>query len=306
MDLPHPTNVTEWDWETVQSLEAASESQYLEFKQSIEADNDQNSTEWRNSIEKEILAFANSTGGILVFGVDDNGNPSPFEPPEHEIKQAVTRFIENAKPRPEVVIPEPIGVPNEETNRIVLPIYIEEATRKPLLTHDSAVYMRLNDRKDPMSREQMESMFVVEDRRQQEIRQLEMQIERFGNIVTEDSGYFDRRTETRPPNFAPLNLESLKDALQENTALYGNEDLEEHIAEVFRCIRAIENLEVKFGREASGYAGHRWDSKQDHWKARRRHLRGDLYDLHFALKRLAEEAKLEIDFPDSPSFDSRG
>jgi len=305
MELPYPNDVSEWDWGTIQSLERASESQYLEFKQSISAGEGDDESEWRNKIEKEIVAFANASGGILVFGVDDEGNASPFELPEHELKQAVTRFIQNSKPLPEITIPDPIETPSEGTNRVILPIKIEEAVRKPILTRDSAIYIRLNDRKEPMSREQMESMFVAEDRRQQEIRQLEMEIQRFVKTLEEDSVYFEYLSEPNPPNFAPLNLESLKEALQQNTALYGKDDLEDKISEVFRSIRSIETLEVRFGREANGYTNSRWETKEQHWKARRRHLRGDLGDLHFALKQLAEEADLDVDFLDELPFSIR-
>jgi len=305
MELPYPDDVNEWDWETIRSLEGASESQYLEFKSSISAGEDDDRSEWRSKIEKEIVAFANASGGVLVFGVDDEGNASPFELPEHEVKQAVTRFIQNSKPQPEIQIPDPIEIPSEGTDRIVLPVKIEEAARKPILTHDSAIYIRLNDRKSPMSREQMESMFVAEDRRQQEVRQLEMEAQRFENILEEDSERFEYLGLPKPPNFSPLNLESLKKTLQNNTTLYGGYDLEDEISEVFRCIRSIETLEVQFGREASGYADHRWDSKQSHWQARRRHLRGDLADLHHALRRLSEEADLEVEFLEELPFSVR-
>ena len=296
MELPYPHDVNEWDWETVESLDGASESQYLEFKQSISAAEDDDESKWRNKIEKEIIAFANASGGILVFGVDDEGSASPFERPKHEIKQAVTRFIQNSKPLPEITIPEPIEVPAEETDRVVLPVRIGEAVRKPILTHDSAVYTRLNDREDPMSREQMESMFVAEDRRQQEIRQLEMEAQRFENILDEERDKFDYIHGSNPPNFVPLNMDSLKNALQNNTALYGKSDLGDEISEVFRAIRSIETLEANFRRETSGDAHFHWESREQHWEDRRRDLRHHLRVLHRALEQLAEEADLDVEF----------
>jgi len=305
MDLPYPEDVNDWDWETIQTLEGNSESQYLEFKQSIFTGEGGNESRWRNKIEREIVAFANASGGILVFGVNDEGNASPFERPDHEIKQAVTRFIQNTKPLPEIAIPDPIETPSEGTSRVILPIRIEEAVRKPILTHDSSIYIRLNDRKEPMSREQMESMFVAEDRRQQEVRQLEMEIQRFENILEEDSTQFEHLGMPKPPNFSLLNLDSLKSTLQNNTALYGEYDVKTEISEVFRYIRSIDMLEVRFGREASNYVDHGWDTKQSHWQARRRHLRGDLSDLHYALNRLAEEADLDVEFLDEVPFSAR-
>lgn len=302
MESPYPNDVNEWDWDTVQSLTPEAESQYLEFKQSIVASDDDGKAKWRDKIEREIIAFANASGGILVFGVDDDGNAAPFERPEHELKQAVTRFIQNAKPLPKVIIPEaPIEAPSDGTDRVILPIRIEEAVRKPVLTHDSAVYIRLNDRKEPMSREQMESMFVAEDRRQQEIRQLEMEIQRFEDILDQDPESFCRLEEPMPPRFTPLNLESLKNALQNNAALYGDADLQEDISDVLRGIRAIERLDAGFKSEAEGYVDIPFDSKEDHWNVRRQDLRNELAGLHRALEVLALKSNLDVDFlPEFP------
>jgi predicted HTH transcriptional regulator len=220
MDFPFTTEVDAWTWDTVTSLSGHDENQHLEYKTTINPpdDSDSGETEWNRKLEREITAFANATGGIIIFGVDDDGNPSPFEPPSHEVKQSVIRFIQNTRPLVDADIPAQIEVPSDDTDRIILPVRIYEADRKPVLTGDAAVYRRINDRKEPMSREQMESLFVEHDRRQQAIRQLEMEINRFEDIYNGEENRFSMHGES-PPNYHLLNIESLKQVFRENTHL---------------------------------------------------------------------------------------
>lgn len=185
--------------------------------------------EWDRTLEREITAFANANGGIIVFGVDDDGEPTPFDPPEHEVKQSVTRLIQNTRPLADVEISDPIGPPSDDTNRIVLAIRVLEAKRKPVLTSDAAVYRRINDRKEPMSREQMESLFVEHDRKQQAVRQLEMEIDRFYETFEEPKADFGVHSEV-PPNYHILNIIGLKHTLRENTHLYSDEEIQKPIS----------------------------------------------------------------------------
>jgi len=56
--------------------EATTESSRLDFKRTVE-----DSKYGQCSIIKDIIAMANSGGGILVFGCDDNGNPTDDDVP---------------------------------------------------------------------------------------------------------------------------------------------------------------------------------------------------------------------------------
>jgi hypothetical protein len=300
MDFPFTTEVDAWVWDTVTSLSGHDENQHLEYKATISPPDDlvSDETEWKRKIEREITAFANANGGIIVFGVDDGGNPSPFERPSHEIKQSVTRFIQNTRPLVDVDIPDPIEVPSDDTDRIILPVRIYEADRKPVLTGDAAVYRRINDRKEPMSREQMESLFVEHDRRQQAIRQLEMEINRFDDIYNGRENRFSMHGKS-PPNFHLLNVESLKQVLRENTHLYADEDIQQAVDRVFRALRKIEDQEVYFGRAMNGYAPKHVDSNERFYKEQRRNLNKKLGRLQRELENIAEEADLQVNIVDS-------
>lgn len=294
MELPFTTDIQTWTWDTVTSLAQYNENQYLEYKETIHPPSDGEAVqkEWHRKLEKEITAFANARGGIIVFGIDDDGNPSPFEPPDHEVKQSITRLIQNTRPLADVGIPAPIGVPNENTDRIILPIRVAEAKRKPVLTGDAAVYQRINDRKEPMNREQMESLFVEQDRRQQAVRQLEMEIDRFDDIYNE-SRRFGVHSEA-PPDYHLLNVDSLRTVLQENTYLYSDEEIQEAVSRVFRALREVEDNEVYFQQAMSGYVSKHEDSNERFYKIQRRNLNRKLDRVERELKKLAEEADLQV------------
>jgi hypothetical protein len=293
MELPFPEDVKKWTWETVMSL-PNQESQYLEYKQSLHLQNNSaaEQNEWYRELEQEFAAFANASGGILVFGVNDDGEPRPFEPPEHELKQSVTRIYQNTRPHIDVEIPTPINTPGDE-ERYVLPVRIREATRKPVMTSESAIYARTNDRKDPMNLEQIEALFVEHDRRQQAIRQLEMEIDQFYNTFHGQDRRFSARTPS-PPNYHLVNIQSLKEVLRENTHLYSDEEIQETISKVFTALRNVEDDEVYFGRTMGGYLPMHEDEEEQYYRKKRDDLNDKLDRLERELTKLAEQADLDV------------
>lgn len=292
MDLAFPLNVGEWEWETIESLSNISESQYIEYKSSLHARDSESRDDWQDNIEREITAFANSTGGVIVFGVTNEGQPSPFELPEHEVKQSVTRLIQNTTPLADLDISDPIHHPDHE-DRIVLVVRVHEATRKPVLTHDSAIYIRINDRKEPMSREQMEHMFIDQDRRQQSIRQLEMELDRFYDATNPPGNRINWKGEG-PPDFHFINAESIKEVLLQNDHLYADEESREIIARIFRELRGIEHQDRSFGRKVRGYLKHRFSSKEDLYSKEKSDLKHRVDRLEMELSKLAEAAELDV------------
>lgn len=295
MEIPFDTDVNTWTFDTVKGLRDYDESQYLEYKEELSpsAEGSDEKKEWHRTVEREITAFANANGGIVVFGVADDGSPSPFERPDHEVKQSVTRLIQNTRPLVDVDIPEPIEIPSEDTDRIILPVRVHEATRKPVLTSDAAVYRRINDRKEPMSREQMESLFVEHDRRQQAIRQLEMEINRFNDIFNGGDRRFSRGA-TYPPNYHLLNVGALNDVLRENTHLYSDEDTREAISRVFRSLRMVEDQRIGFQRKIKGEMPIQEDSEERFYKEENRNLKRKLDRVEQELKSLATAADLQV------------
>lgn len=297
MDLPFPEDINKWDWETVTSLSTEDESQHLEYKQTIHSPEDPEKSEsvWKQKLEREITAFANASGGIIVFGVNNEGNPAPFERPEHELKQSVTRLIQNTRPTVTVDISDPIEPPSEKTDRVVLAVRVEEATRKPVLTSDSAIYWRINDRKEPMSLDQIEKLIVDRDRRQQAIRRLEMEIDRFYDLLEKEGSKKLTERAVEPPSYHLVNVESLKEALRTNTHLYADEDTREAITEVFRQIREIEDREIFYQQVIRGRVETFADGRDEFNEKQRQQLNKELERLKQKLIELAEETNLRVE-----------
>lgn len=100
-------NLEEWDEETLQSLidNGIEESAYLEFKRS---DALAKSDGKKDEIAKDVSAFANSDGGILIYGINEvnhkaesfdfvDGNEFNKEWLELVITTAITRKIDGIK-----------------------------------------------------------------------------------------------------------------------------------------------------------------------------------------------------------------
>lgn len=295
MNLPLPENIDNWEWDTIRSLSTVTEGQHLEYKSEIEqpADTRESNSEWKRKLEREITAFANASGGIVVFGVNDDGEPSPIKRPNHELKQSVTRLIQNTRPIVDVEIPDPIEVPSDETDRVILPVRVNEATRKPVLTSDSSIFWRINDRKEPMSIDQLEKLIIERDRRQQSLRQLEMEIDRFHDLLEQEGNRRLTETADEPPDFHLIDTDSLKSALRRCTHLYSSEDTREAIIKVFRRLREVEDDEAFYKGVVRGERDSHVDSEEFN-KKRRTELKKKLELLEIALEQLADQANLEV------------
>ncbi|WP_410766420.1 ATP-binding protein [Haloferax sp. DFSO60] len=294
---PFPSEVSDWTWDTLQSLSDSGQSEnlYLEYKQHLryaDTNQEKSKSEWKKNIEREFTAFANASGGIIVFGMDDDGKPAPFDPPEHEISRTVSQLIQNTTPLVKTDVSPPLRVPSENVDMVVLAVRVYEATRKPVATSDSAYYARINDQKQPMSREQIESLFVEADRRQQAVRQLEMEIGRFHDVY--ESSFRGRSITESVPEFHIINVESLREVLRENTHLYADENLQGIILGIFSKLRDIDSRERHYGRVINGKADPSLRVERDRFnRSQQRELAREARRLHTLLENLTEQAGLE-------------
>ena len=291
-----PSEVSDWTWDTLQSLADSEQSEnlYLEYKKHLRyADTNQEKSkkEWKKNIEREFTAFANASGGIIVFGMNDDGQPAPFDPPEHEISRTVSQFIQNTTPLVKTDVSPPLRVPSENVDAVALAVRVYEADRKPVATSDSAYYARINDQKQPMSREQIESLFIEADRRQQAVRQLEMEIGRFNEIYERE---FRNRSFTESvPGFQQLNIESLEEVLRKNNHLYADENHRGILLGIFEKLRDIDSLERHYGRVRNGVTDTFYqDDIESFNREQQRVLSDKVNRLHELLCQLSEQAGL--------------
>ncbi|WP_136718584.1 AlbA family DNA-binding domain-containing protein [Halorientalis salina] len=132
---PFPSNVSEWTWDTLESLAESGQAEnlYLEYKRHLrypKKDSAKSETEWKRNVEREFTAFANASGGIIVFGMTDDGEPAPFEPPAHEISRTVSQLIQNTTPLVETDVSNPIRVPSDRADRIALAVRVHPSLAK--------------------------------------------------------------------------------------------------------------------------------------------------------------------------------
>lgn len=293
---PFPSEVTEWTWETVHSLSESEhpENLYVEYKQYLEyPDNEGTSeAEWRQNVEREFTALANASGGIIVFGLRDDTEPRPFSPPEHDISQTVKQYVHNTTPVVQTEV-STIPTPSEDTDRVIVAVRVSEATRKPVATSDSAYYVRINDQKQPMNREQVESLFVEADRHQQAVRQLEMELDSFNETYEET--FRDYVLIDQPPDYHLIDSEGLKEVFRENTHLYTDERVSGIIQEILAKLREIDSHERHYGRMLNGVVFNPYDDREQMNKKTRMQFRDHVDRLHELIQQLLDESDIQTD-----------
>ncbi len=116
-------------------LTCQSEGLHLEFKKRATHP---------EKIVREMIAFANTHGGTILIGVDDDGNISGLMYPEEEW-MGVAALVSNCKPP----IPYHLSLIAIPDHRFIIRLDIAESDRRPhfLVTHDGLqeTYVRVRD-----------------------------------------------------------------------------------------------------------------------------------------------------------------
>lgn len=285
-----PSDVEKWTWETITTLSSTDhpENTYLEYKQYLEypGHDDTSAREWRQNVEREFTAFTNASGGIIVFGMRDDAEPRPVERPEHDVSQTVTQHVHNTTPVVDTDVAS-ITPPSEDTNRIIVAVRVYEAARKPVATSNSGYYVRINDQKQPMNREQVESLFVEADRRQQAVRQLQMELDSFNETYEET--FRDYPLTDHPPDYHLIDSKGLKEVFRENTHLYTDERVSSIIQGILSKLRDIDSHERHYGRMLNGVVFNPYEDREHMNKKTRMQFCDDVDRLHELIRQLSEE-----------------
>lgn len=126
----------------LKKLVAQGEGPFLEFKRKAS---------YPDKIVREMIAFANAGGGILLVGISDDGQLAGLKHPEdesHVIQQSLLK-CHPALPVTEAFIP--IGA-----SRYVIQYHVAQSHDKPHYFHDGdrkEAYIRVNDQSIRASRE---------------------------------------------------------------------------------------------------------------------------------------------------------
>lgn len=131
----------------LRSLVRKGESDHLEFKKKVD---------YPEKVVREIIAFANTNGGNLLIGVDDNGTISGLKYPEEEkyvLEKALSEFC---KP----LIPFHVNQIPVNSNKAVLIYSIDRSEKRPHYfknsTKQKEAYVRIGDKSIKASRELIE------------------------------------------------------------------------------------------------------------------------------------------------------
>jgi ATP-dependent DNA helicase RecG len=131
-----------------------SESTHIEFKR-----------EYSDSIKKTAIAFANTNGGCLYVGVDDNGVPIGVVDPDFTARQIADSIRNSIKPD----ITRFMKISEESANgKTIIKIAIERGTSIPYYLADhglkpSGVYVRVGNASVPATEEHIRQMIKDAD-----------------------------------------------------------------------------------------------------------------------------------------------
>ncbi len=128
----------------------------------FETENIELKSEFTEEIYKEIIAFANTDGGTVYVGIDDNGNAVGLDNPDKEYTR-ITNGIRDAI-MPDVTMFVRFSIDNKKVVRIT----VSEGTNKPYYLRSkglkpSGVYVRQGTSSAPASSEQIRKMIKESD-----------------------------------------------------------------------------------------------------------------------------------------------
>lgn len=121
----------------------------------------------KKELAKDVCAFANSDGGVLVIGVDKDRQIVGVEPKvnNRDVDEWLNQvLVGRIEPAVKYADPKLIEVP--ESNKVVVILQVPESADKPHRMVEGSAYMvRMNDSSKPAEHSQVRSMFHGAERR---------------------------------------------------------------------------------------------------------------------------------------------
>jgi len=114
--------------EQLEEIVKSGENQEVEFKESF----------GQQKTSKLICAFGNSYGGIIVFGVTDNGRIKGVESNLDELQRKISAANQNISPKPIISIET-----HKTDNKNLVVVIIQRATDGVYYTYEGVIYVRI-------------------------------------------------------------------------------------------------------------------------------------------------------------------
>ena len=134
------------------------ESEVLDYKRDYSHSNDRNV----NNLIKEVASFSNSSGGFLIYGIEENGSagyPQEIIGIDENFNQESLEqsIISNIRPRISVKIKK-IPIPNSD--RCILIVYVPEGNNQPYYNNKTHKYhKRYNFEAKEMDEHEIEALY---------------------------------------------------------------------------------------------------------------------------------------------------
>lgn len=156
-----------WDIRDVQRLvnSKEKESTYLDYKESAALQNDERS---KTEISKDVSAFANAGGGIIVYGVREDkhvpvgidGGLDPKDIGKEWLEQVIGSRIQR---KIEGVRINQIAIGPNKGNRVIYVVHIPQSMRAPHQAWDNKFYKRRNFSSEPMEEYEIRDAYMREE-----------------------------------------------------------------------------------------------------------------------------------------------
>jgi len=152
-----------------------SESHYLEYKEKIvKAD----------SVTKPVVAFANADGGLIIFGIEEDGNHLPkgmkpilLKDNQHTIENYILDLVQpkfsNFRIKP---------IPTEDNRTGIFLIEVNKGINTPYMASNKVHYVRRDKKSEPMTAQEIREAIFRKGLRDALIAELQSNLERSGNI----------------------------------------------------------------------------------------------------------------------------
>lgn len=138
----------------------------LDFKREIG-----NPDKAKKELSKDISAFANSTGGYLIIGVDKQYNITGIDttiqnkPVDEWLNQVLSSNIE-----PQLFYHDPRVISIPESDKVIVVIHVPESSKKPhIVTEWNLYHLRVNDSNKTANHGQIRDMFEFSKNRTNEL-----------------------------------------------------------------------------------------------------------------------------------------
>ena len=178
-----PEKLEDWTDKTIEQFvkEKFEENQQIEYKEIFK----------KEGIQETICAFANASGGYLIFGIKHKKEKSQIKELEiicirlrDEPSIMVNQITNGTTP----IIQTKTKIIEINGKKILL-VQIPEGKDKPIATQKGCYYIRLNGQKMPLDRKTLADWFTSRDIKQQRRSKLVFEIDHMLKTVTPKLNY---------------------------------------------------------------------------------------------------------------------